>query len=83
MVISIPAYYTEQERKGLLDACRIAEINCLKLMNEHVSVALSYGIFRRKEFDATPRYVAFVDVGHSHTSAYIAKFTNEKLTVVH
>lgn len=50
-------------------------------MNEHVAVALSYGIFRRKEFSSTPRHVAFVDFGHSHTSVYVANFTSEKLII--
>jgi heat shock protein 4 len=82
VVLSAPAYYTEQERKSLLDAAKIAGLNVMKLMNETTAIALSYGIFRRTEFDANPRYVCFVDVGHSSTSIFVASFTKEKLTMM-
>jgi heat shock protein 4 len=82
MVISCPSYFTEQERKALLDACAIANVNCLKLMNEHVATSLAYGLFRRSEFSNEPRHVAFVDFGHSSTSAYVVAFTKEKMTVL-
>jgi len=50
-------------------------------MNEATAIALGYGIFRRNEFDATPKNVAFVDFGHSHLSVFIAGFTKDKLTI--
>ncbi len=60
----------------MLDACSIANIHCLRLINENTAVALSYGFFRRKEFDdKKQRYVAFIDVGHGSSSATIASFT--------
>ena len=34
MVISVPSFFTEQERKALLDAAKIAEINVVRLFNE-------------------------------------------------
>jgi len=34
MVITVPTYFTQQEKKALLNAARIAEINVLKLLNE-------------------------------------------------
>lgn len=82
-VISVPSYYTEQERKALRDACRIAGINPIRLFNESSAICLSYGLFRKMELDATtPRHVAFVDFGHSSFSCFIGSFTKEKLAVV-
>jgi len=78
----VPSYYTEQERKALLDACKIADINVTRLFNETSAVALSYGIFRRKELSATPKHVVFVDLGYSKLSAFCASFTNEKCSIV-
>ena len=46
-VLSVPNYYTEHERKALLDAGRLAEINIVRLFNESSAIALSYGIFRK------------------------------------
>lgn len=78
-VISVPAYYTEQERKSLLDACRIAELPVERLFNETTAIATSYGLFRKADLEAeNPRYVAFVDFGHSKTSAFVGSFTKEK-----
>jgi len=73
----VSSYYTGLEKRAFLDAARIAEINVLKLMNEAIAIALGYGIFRRKEFDATPKNVAFVDFGHSHLSVFIAGFIKD------
>jgi len=49
----------------VLDACRIGNVNCLKLVNDNTAIAMSYGFFRRKEFkENEATNVAFVDVGH-------------------
>ena len=82
MVISVPSYYTEQERKALLDAAKIAEVNIVKLINESTAVTLSYGIFRRSEFTDKPRNVCFIDFGRTGTSVFVASFTNQKAKVL-
>jgi heat shock protein 4 len=83
LVLSCPPYLSAVERQAILDACRVANVNCLKLTNENTAVALSYGFFRRKEFDAKKqRYVAFVDFGHGKLTATIASFTQNKLKIV-
>uniref|UniRef100_A0AAY4EEB3 Heat shock protein 4b n=1 Tax=Denticeps clupeoides TaxID=299321 RepID=A0AAY4EEB3_9TELE len=33
-VISVPCYYTDAERRSVMDAAQIAGLNCLRLMNE-------------------------------------------------
>lgn len=53
-----------------------------RLFNETSAVALSYGIFRRKELSTTPKFVVFVDLGYSKLSAFCASFTNEKCAIV-
>jgi len=82
-VLSVPTYYTEQERKELLDAARIAELNVVRLMNESSAIALGYGIFRKAELDAVKkRNVVFIDFGHSKLCAFLASFTNTKAEVL-
>ena len=34
MIVSVPTYFTDIERKSLLDACKIAEITVPRLLNE-------------------------------------------------
>jgi len=81
-VLTVPSYFTEQERRALLDAAKLADINVVRLLNEHAAISLAYGIFRKAELDANPRNVLFVDIGHSSTSVFLASFTKEKVTIV-
>lgn len=34
VVLSVPTYYTDRERRAFLDASRIAGLNCMRLVNE-------------------------------------------------
>ena len=81
VVISVPSYYLENERRALLDAAAIAEVSCVRLMNETTASALTYGLFRQKELTEEPRMVALVDFGHSKLSVAVVAFTKEKLEV--
>ena len=53
----------------MLDATRIAGLNCLRLMHETTATALAYGIYKQDlpETDKPARNVVFVDVGHTGT----------------
>ena len=78
-VISCPSYYTDSERKALLDACKIAEFTCVRLYNESAAITLSYGLFRKAELDAlTPRHVVFLDFGHKYDPKYNIKEPKKK-----
>jgi heat shock protein 4 len=75
LVVSIPSYCSNVERQSLLDACEIAGLKCLRVINESTAIALQYGFFRKKDLDAKEtRVVAFVDFGHSKTTVTIASF---------
>eukprot|EP00004_Rigifila_ramosa_P014491 TRINITY_DN3305_c0_g1_i1.p1 TRINITY_DN3305_c0_g1~~TRINITY_DN3305_c0_g1_i1.p1 ORF type:complete len:795 (-),score=211.67 TRINITY_DN3305_c0_g1_i1:22-2406(-) len=81
-VISVPPFFTNEQRQAMLDATRIANINCLRLMNENCAVALSYGIYRTAELPETePLHVMFVDMGHSAFTATLCDFVKGKLTI--
>jgi heat shock protein 4 len=83
VVIGVPSYFSDMHRQALLDACKIANISVLRLMNEHTATALAYGIYRSNEFDAEkPCTVAFCSVGHSVFSVSIVQFVKGKLNVV-
>lgn len=83
-VLAVPHWFTEAQRRGMLLACEIANINCLKVMNESTAVALSYGIFKsaKKMFSETdPFHVMFVDIGYSGYCVSIVGFIQENMTV--
>ena len=48
VVLSVPAYFTETERRAMLDAAQIVGLNVLRLMNDITAVALSPTSFARQ-----------------------------------
>jgi heat shock protein 4 len=75
-VIAVPPYLTQVERKGILNAAKIAELHVTRLINESTAVALDYGIFRKADLDPkVPRNVLFLDFGHSKFSLFCCSFT--------
>ncbi|KAL1260968.1 hypothetical protein QQF64_008795 [Cirrhinus molitorella] len=83
-VISIPSFFTDSERRSVLDAAKIAGLNCLKLMNDSTAVALNYGIYKGDlpGCDENPKIVAFVDMGHSALQVSVCAFNKGKLKVL-
>jgi heat shock protein 4 len=51
VIISVPTYLTQAERKAYFDAARIAELS-IKLINDSTAVGLDYGLFRKSDLDA-------------------------------
>jgi len=84
VVISVPSYFTDAERRSLLDAARIAGLNVLKLMNETTATALAYGIYKQDlpETDKPSRNVVFVDVGYTGSQVSTCSFNKGKLTML-
>lgn len=72
-VITVPPFFGQAERKGLLDAAEIAGLSVLTLVNEPAGPSLQYGI--DKDFSADDRYVVFYDMGASNTYAALVHFT--------
>ncbi|XP_010156025.1 PREDICTED: hypoxia up-regulated protein 1-like, partial [Eurypyga helias] len=52
-VITVPAYFNQAERRAVLQAARMADLKVLQLINDNAAVALNYGVFRRKDINAT------------------------------
>jgi heat shock protein 4 len=83
VVISIPSYYRSTQRKALLDAAKIARLNILRIMPELTASALLYGIPKPDLPDdiSRPKYVCFVDIGHSSYSVGIFAYTKGQVCV--
>ncbi|KAJ3532851.1 hypothetical protein NM688_g7364 [Phlebia brevispora] len=82
VVIAVPGWYTDVQRRAILDAAQIANLNVLRLINDTTAVALGYGITKSDLPEAeNPRHVVFVDVGHSSLSVSVVAFSKGQLTV--
>lgn len=46
-VVSVPAYFNDNQRAATKDACQIAGIEPIRLLNEPTAAALAYGLERR------------------------------------
>lgn len=82
VVLSVPPYFTTVERQAVLDACKIAKVNWIRLFNENTATSLAYGFFRRQEFNETPKNVCFLDIGHGKTTCTVSSFTNTKVNIL-
>lgn len=83
VVIAIPGWYTDVQRRAVLDAAEIANLNPLRLINDGTAIAFGYGITKSDlpAQEEKPRTVAFVDIGHSDYSVTIASFNKTGCTI--
>jgi heat shock protein 4 len=84
-VLAVPQWFTESQRRGILQACEIASLNCLKVTNESCAIALSYGIFKsaKKLFSETePQHVMFVDIGYTSYCVTIVDFIQVRIYLI-
>jgi heat shock protein 110kDa len=83
-VITVPSYFTNAERKALLDAAGIAGLNCLRMINETTATALSYGFYKQDlpAPEEKSRNVIFVDFGHSSIQISACAFNKGKLKML-
>lgn len=80
-VITVPGWFTEVQRRAVLNAAEMVGLNCLRLVNDLTAAALGYGITKLDLPEDKPKNVAFVDVGHSSYSVSIVSFLKGQLTV--
>lgn len=82
LVIAVPGWYTDIQRRAMIDAAQIAGLNALRLINDTTAVALGYGITKLDLPEPeNPRHVMFVDVGHSSMSVSVVAFSKGQLSV--
>jgi len=81
-VVSIPTYYTDKQRASMLDATRIAGLNCLRLMHETTATALAYGIYKTELPEKDPITVVFVDIGHTALQCCVVALKKGQLRVL-
>ncbi|PKI84710.1 adenyl-nucleotide exchange factor sse1 [Malassezia vespertilionis] len=83
VVISVPIWFTDAQRRAMLNAAEIANLNTLRLINEPTAAALGYGITKTDLPEPeNPRNVMFVDLGHSSYQVSIVAFSKGQLTVL-
>ena len=70
-VLTVPSFFTQHERKALLDAAQLANLNVLALIDENTAAALHFGIDR---IDEEPKNVLFYNMGASALQVSVVKY---------
>lgn len=81
IVLSVPPYYNDKQRRAIMDAAEIAQVRCIRLANENLASALAYGMPKFDLPEDNPRNVCFVDVGESAYSVTIVAFKKGQLEI--
>ncbi|KAJ4287738.1 adenyl-nucleotide exchange factor sse1 [Kalmusia sp. IMI 367209] len=83
VVISVPVWYTDAQRRALIDASEIAGLKTLRLINDTTASALGWGITKTDlpAPEEKPKRVVFVDIGHSNYTASVVEFKKGELNV--
>lgn len=50
IVLSVPSFFTEIEKRALLNAAEISGVKNARLVTETVATGLDYGSFKKSEF---------------------------------
>lgn len=80
--IGIPVYFTDLQRRAVMDAATIAGLHPLRLIHETTATALAYGIYKTDLPENEQLNVAFVDVGHASLQVCIAGFKKGQLKIL-
>ncbi|KAJ6091632.1 hypothetical protein N7467_003601 [Penicillium canescens] len=81
--VSVPAWFTDVQRRAMIDAGDIAGLNVLRLINDTTATALGWGITKLDlpGPEEKPRRVMFIDIGYSDYTCSIVEFRKGELNV--
>ncbi|KAL7570461.1 hypothetical protein ACA910_004247 [Epithemia clementina (nom. ined.)] len=71
IMLTVPSFYTQVERKALIDAARLANLNVLGLIDETTAAALHYATDKNFEED---QIFLFYNMGSSSLQVSIVRF---------
>jgi hypoxia up-regulated 1 len=77
LVLTVPAFWTEQERKAIIDAAELAGMRVSTLINDGLAVAIQYGTTRT--FPEDPKYHLIYDMGAGSTTATVVSFRSRSV----
>ncbi len=69
-VVTVPAYFDDNQRAATKDACRIAGLDVIRLVNEPTAASLAYGLDRLAE----ELRIAVIDLGGGTLDVTIMEF---------
>jgi heat shock protein 1/8 len=80
-VITIPAYFSDVQRSAIMDSAKIAEINCLRIINEPTAAILAFG-YLTKQINYTDSNIIVYDFGGGTLDISIVEISQGVYTVL-
>lgn len=80
--LAVPVWYSESQRRAAADACQIAGLNPVRIVNEVTAAAVGYGVFKTDLPETDPKKIAFIDIGHSSYTCTIAAIKKGEMKVL-
>lgn len=71
VVLTVPSYATQHERRALLDAAKLADLNVLSLIDETTAAALHYGIDKMED---PAKIIVFYNLGASALQVSVVRY---------
>ena len=78
-VITIPSWFTYDQRLMIKDAADLSNLKVLQLVHENTAAAVMYGIDNRVE-QGSSRTVLFYNMGSMDTEVTVANYSNFNIT---
>ncbi len=80
--LAVPVWYTEQQRRAAADACMIANLNPVRIVNDVTAAAVGYSVFKTNLPEDKSKNVAFIDIGHSSYTLTIAAIKKGEMKII-
>ena len=77
-VLKFPNYFTDAQRRSLMDAAAIAGLNPIQVIPDTTAIALFYDFCRMARSAQDITIAAFVDCGNSSTRANVAMYNHKE-----
>ena len=77
-VLNCPNYFTDSQRRALMDASVIAGLNPIRIIPDTTAIALYFGFYRTAPSANDITIAAFVDCGHSSTQCSVVMYNHKE-----
>lgn len=75
-VITVPAYWTQNQREAMLTAAELAGFHVLSLINQNTAAAVQYGVDRKYNLTDPPHNLVIYNMGSSSTEVSLVSYTS-------
>lgn len=82
-VVTIPAYFNDGQRQATKDACTIAGLDCIRMINEPTAASLSYGLLNKSlKTESKTNYIIVYDFGGGTLDVSLLNIKNGLFEVI-